>query len=218
MKKLILVALMVSLIIGFGVYSFAKSLENRANVETRPVAVAVARIPKNTIIEASMVTIKELPKEFVNEQATGSTEAVIGRITLESIEANEQILSSRLIDSSNNKNNLSFSIPQDYRALTILTNEESGVAGYISTGDRVDLVAVMLSATGVSSQMITEYLEVVEVGVKGADSKEMATSVTVLVPVQEVLKVNYALSEGKYRLVLRSLVDKTIVNPAPFPQ
>jgi len=218
MKKLILIALAISLIIGFGIYSFAKTLEGKANPETMPVVVAVEKIPKNTVIDASMITTKPFPKEYINEYSTGSTEAVIGRITLESTEVNEQILSPRLIDSSNNKNNLSFSIPQNYRAVSIQTDEVSGVAGNISTGDRVDLIAVMPTATGVASQMVAENLEVAEVGVKGNDDKKLYTAVTVLVPDQDVVRVNYALSEGKYRLVLRSLVDGKVVNPAPYTQ
>ncbi|HEY5557309.1 Flp pilus assembly protein CpaB [Acetobacterium sp.] len=219
MKKLILIALAISLIIGFGVYSFAKTLESRTNVETMPVVVAVEKIPKNTVIEASMITTKPFPKEYIHEYSTGKVDDIIGRITLESIEADEQILSTRLIDSSNNSNNLSFSIPQNYRAISVLTDEVSGVAGYISPGDRVDLVAVILNkATGVESQMVAENLEVAEVGDKGNDGKKLYTAVTVLVPDQDVVKVSYALSEGKYRLVLRSLVDEKIVNPAPYVQ
>ena len=218
MKKLILIALVISLIIGFGVYSFAKTLESRTNVETMPVVVAVAKIPKNTVIEASMITTKPFPKEYINEYSTGKVEDIIGRITLESIEADEQILSTRLIDSSNNNNNLSFSIPQNYRAVSVQTDEVSGVAGNISTGDRVDLVADMPTATGVASQMVAENLEVAEVGVKGNDDKKLYTAVTLLVPDQDVVRVNYALTEGKYRLVLRSLVDEKIVNPAPYTQ
>jgi len=223
MKKLILVALVISVITGFGVYSFATTLEHRLSVKTVPVVAAIEKIPKSTIITPEMISVKQFPTEAVHELATGNPDDIIGRITLESIEANEQILSTRLIDSSQDNNSLSFSIPQNYRAITIKTDEVSGVAGYINIGDRVDIVAVMLTGTDatkiVASQMVQEYLEVVEVGVKSSsESDSLSTAVTVLVPDQDVLKVNYALSEGKYRLTLRTVVDSAIDNPAPYIQ
>jgi len=219
MKKLILIALIVAVILGFGVYSFATALENRSNVETVPIVVALEKIPKSTIIQPSMITVKQYPPEAVHELSTDNPEDLIGRITLAGIEANEPILSTRLIDSTQDNNSLSFSIPQDFRAITILTDEISGVAGYINIGDRVDLAAVMLSGGIVSSKMIQEYMEVVEVMVNNSDDAKGAnTAITVLVPDQDVLKVTYALSEGKYRLALRSVVDSAIDNPAPLTQ
>jgi len=219
MKKLILIALAVSLIIGFGVYSFATTLEHRLSVKTVPVVVAVEKIPKSTIITPEMITVKQFPAEAVHELATGNPDNIIGRITLESIEANEPILSTRLVDSSQDNNSLSFSVSPNYRALTIKTDEVTGVAGYINIGDRVDIAAVMLNGTTVASQMIEEYLEVVEVMAnKSDDAKGVSTAITVLVPDQDVLKVNYALSEGKYRLILRTVVDSAKDNPAPYTQ
>ncbi|KNZ41638.1 Flp pilus assembly protein CpaB [Acetobacterium bakii] len=219
MKKLILIALVVSVILGFGVYSFAIDLEYRFNAETVSIVVALEKIPKSTIIQPNMITVKQFPAEALHELATGNPEDIIGRITLESIEANEPILSTRLIDSSQDNNGLSFSIPQDYRAITIQTDEVSGVAGYINIGDRVDILAVILSGTAVVSQTVEEYLEVVQVSANNSDDAEgQGTAVTVLVPDHDVLKVTYALSEGKYRLALRSVVDSAIDNPTSYSQ
>lgn len=216
MKKLILIALVITVITGFGVYSFANTLQNRLNVKTVPVVVAIEKIPKSTIITPEMITVKQFSQADVHELATGNPDNIIGRITLESIEANEPILSTRLVDSSQDNNSLSFSVPQNYRALTIKTDEVTGIAGYVNIGDRVDLVALM---TNGSSQMIEEYMEVVENGVKSSSASDTpSTAITVLVPDQDVLKVNYALFEGKYRLTLRTVVDSAIDNPAPYSQ
>lgn len=216
MKKLILIALVITVITGFGVYSFANTLQNRLNVKTVPVVVAIEKIPKSTIITPEMITVKQFSQGDVHALATGNPDNIIGRITLESIEANESILSTRLVDSSQDNNSLSFSVPQNYRALTIKTDEVTGIAGYVNIGDRVDLVALM---TNGSSQMIEEYMEVVENGVKSSSASDTpSTAITVLVPDQDVLKVNYALFEGKYRLTLRTVVDSAIDNPAPYSQ
>jgi|LGOV01.1.fsa_nt_gb Flp pilus assembly protein CpaB len=218
MKKLIVVALIIATIMGFGVYYFAKGIENEKKIETASVVVAIDEIPKNTIIENSMVELVDLPKKYIQKDAILALEEVVDRITMESIKSNEQIVYSRLIDPENNNNNLSASIPQNYRALAIQTDNVSGIAGNIGVGDRVDLVAILLNAaTGISTEMIAENLEVVTTGVKGSDDGgNQYTVVTVLVLDQDILKVTYALSEGKYRLVLRSIVDEAIINPSPY--
>lgn len=216
MKKLIILALVISVVTGFGVYSFATNLVDRLNVKTAPVVVAIEKIPKSTIITPEMIAIKQVPVESIHELANSNPDKIIGRITLESIEANEPILSIRLVDSSQNNNSLSFSVPQNYRALTIKTDEVTGVAGYVDIGDRVDLVALMPNGT---SQMIEEYMEVVENGVKSSSASDsLSTAITVLVPDQDVLKVEYALELGSYRLILRTVVDLAIDNPAPYTQ
>ncbi|MBC3888945.1 Flp pilus assembly protein CpaB [Acetobacterium paludosum] len=221
MKKLILIALAVSIITGFAVFQFASSLKGGSNQKTQPVVVAVETIAKGTMILPEMITVKQVPVDFVNALSVSNGEDVTGRITRESIEADEQILSTRLSDVNQANNSLSYAVDQNYRAMTIQTDEITGVAGYISKGDHVDLIATMINSADeskrVMSQTVIENVEVLEVGSKETTkSGDAATSVTVLVPVQSILKVNYALTEGKYRLILRSPVDGTIANPAPY--
>ena len=142
MKKLIIIALIVSIITGFAVYKYATDLKNEYVIKTKPVVVAVKKIPKNTLIEP-----------------------------------------------------------------------------HIRQGDRVDIIATMINESveskPVQSRMIAEYVEVLQVGVKSG-SEEAYSSVTVSVHVNDLPRLNYALSEGKFRLVLRSIIDEKIANPAPY--
>ena len=219
MKKLIIIALIVSIITGFAVYKYATDLKNEYVIKTKPVVVAVKKIPKNTLIEPQMIMIKEIPGDAVHALSTSSTEDVQGRIATSDIEASEQVLTSRLNDSEKVSSDLSLSVKPDHRALTIKTDEISGVAGYIRQGDRVDIIATMINESveskPVQSRMIAEYVEVLQVGVKSG-SEEAYSSVTVSVHVNDLPRLNYALSEGKFRLVLRSIIDEKIANPAPY--
>ncbi|WP_373484180.1 Flp pilus assembly protein CpaB [Acetobacterium sp.] len=222
MKKLIIIALVVSIITGIAVFQFATSLEKGKNQETQPVVTAAQSISKGTVIEKEMLTIVEIPVEMVHQLAITNQEDVLGRITKENIEADEQILTSRLSDTNQENNNLSYAIDPNYRGVTILVDEERGVAGYLTKGDRVDLIAVMSDQNGMDSQYVVENIEILEIGPKSTGDKGGEyTSVTLLVPASDVTKLHYAILNGMeetdYRLVLRSPVDNAILGSTPFP-
>ncbi len=221
MKKLIIIALIVSLITGFAVFQFATSLEKGKNQETQAVVLAIKTIPKGTVIEKEMLNTAEIPIEMVHQLAVANQEDVLGRITKENIEANEQILTSRLSDTNQENNNLSYSIEPNYRGITILVDEEKGVGGYLTKGDRVDLVTIWIkNDKTIVSEYVVENIEILKIGPSSAgDSGGEYTSVTVSVPASDVEKITYALSidqTPKYLLVLRSPVDNTILGPRPF--
>jgi len=221
MKKLVIIALIVSLITGFAVFQFATSLEKGKNPETKPVVLAAQAIPKGTVIEKEMLKIAEIPVAMVHQLSIANQDDVLGRITKENIEADEQILTSRLSDTNQENNNLSYSIDPNYRGVTILVDEDRGVGGFLTKGDRVDLVAQVLENGVVSSRYVVEDIEILEIGSKSSGDKGGEyTSVTLLVPATQVEKVHAAILTGmelKYRLVLRSPVDHAILGTTPNP-
>lgn len=223
MKKLIFIAVILAVITGFAVYYYAKQLETKFDVPKVSVVVAAKAIPKNTLIKPEMVMIKQLPQDAVNQLSAKTIEAVSGHIAKENIELNEQILTTKLNSLDKKDTGLSYQIKEGYRALTVKTDEIIGVADYIKKGDFVDIAAILISsdkAKGVSSEIVLENIEVLEVG-RNAEklpekSDEPIACITISVLATDVPKITYALSEGKYRLVLRSIVDKNIVSPAPY--
>jgi Flp pilus assembly protein CpaB len=109
--------------------------------------------------------------------------------------------------------------------MTIKTDEIIGVGHYIKKGDFVDIASILVSSDEtkkIVSELTIENVEVLEVGKNPENvaekDKEENASVTISVLASDVAKINYALTEGKYRLVLRSVVDKKIVSPAPYLQ
>lgn len=219
MKKLIIIALVVSIITGIAIFQFTSALQRGSAQKMEPVVFAVNTIPEGTVLMPDMVTIKEVPVDYVHVLAFNNIDDVVGRITKDNIEADEQVLTSRLSDVNQENNDLSYTIDPNYRALTIITDEEKGVAGYLVKGDRVDLVATIPTKDGITSQIIVENIEILEIGSNAANGKgEEYISVTVSVPINEVTKVQYALSpsDPKYRLVLRSPVDAGTVGTQNF--
>src|SRR5659263_178845 len=221
MRKLIIIALIMCIITGFSVYYYADNLEKNLKKKTLPFVVAIKKIPKYTLVVPEMVTVKQLSQDAVNVLAAQSVNDVSGRITQEDMEPDEQILTTKISEPGKKDNTLFYTIKEGYRALTIKTDEISGVAGYINKGDHIDITAIMIgkdAGTQVStSQMLAENIEVVETGVRSVDNVAgQYSSLTILVKAEDVLKINYTLSEGKYRIVLRSVLEKNIITPSIY--
>lgn len=221
MKKLIVIALVFAILSGFAVYHYATTFEQNFVVKTVPVVVAAYKIPKSTMITSEMVEEKQIPVEAVHNLSIRSKKEVVGKIAKEFFEANEQILNTKIGDPKDDNESLAFTLKPEYRAISIKTDEITGVAGHIKKGDFIDIIAVMIDEADANnrliSQMVAEKVEILEVGLNSAEKTTGAyTSVTIAVPTQDLLKINYALSEGKYRLVLRSVLDDSIANIPPY--
>ncbi|WKY45706.1 Flp pilus assembly protein CpaB [Eubacteriaceae bacterium ES2] len=217
MKKLVIIALILSLVAGFAVFQFTLSLQSQTDEESRPVVVAISDLEAATVIEQDMVELIDVPLDYVHPNSLNSLDQVVGRITKENIIAGEQILSTRLSDGNEESDGLTYAIPTGFRAVTLETDEFTGVGGYLQKGDRVDVVSTMITGQALTTQYVCENLEVLEVGAKTKkDTDEEYISVTVAVPKNEVLKLSYALTEGKYRIVLRSAVDQEYEYLEPF--
>ncbi len=220
MKKLVIISLIIAAITGFLVYNYAVNIEKQYEYPTKSVVVAKVQIPMHTIISADMLDVISLPEQAVHALSFDSTGVVVGKIAVQTIEANEQLLNSKIGELSNKSADLSFSIDMDHRALTIKTDEIIGVAGEIKKGDRIDIVSIMVTQVDgeniIQAHMIAENIEVLRIGSSRDAEPASNTSVTVSIPAQDILRISYALSEGKCRLVLRSVVDAQLLNPTPF--
>jgi pilus assembly protein CpaB len=220
LKKLVIISLILAAITGFLVYNYATNIEKQYEYPTKPVVVAKAQIQQHTIITSDMLEVVSLPEQAVHSMSSDYVGMIIGKIAAQTIESGEQILSSKIGELSDKSADLSYSIDIDQRALTIKTDEISGVAGEIKKGDRIDIVSIMLTQVDgenvIKAFMIAENIEVIRVGSSKDPEAVSNTSVTVSIPAQDILKVSYALSEGKCRLVLRSIIDTQLLDPAPF--
>ncbi len=225
MKKLIAIAIALSVFTGFAVYQYFRSMENSLKSNTSAVIVATKQIIKNTIITSDMIEERKMPVDVVNALAVTSIDEVKGRIAKEGMEPGEQILTTRIVGPETKNDLLSYSIKEGYKAMTVKVDEFIGVAGFIAKGDRVDILGI-LAQNAIISQVVAENIEVLATGIKadtsGKQGKEetgadgMYTSVTLLVPNAELVKINYVLSEGKYRLVLRSALEKGTIAPSTY--
>jgi pilus assembly protein CpaB len=114
-------------------------------------------------------------------------------------------------------------VPPGMRAVTIEVTEFSGVAGLLSPGCRVDVIATINEGNTDSrvAKTIVQNVKVTAVGQKTTAAGneppppgELAKSVTVLVPLESAEAIELACSTGRPRLVLRGGRDNEIV-PTP---
>ncbi|MHB1315739.1 MAG: Flp pilus assembly protein CpaB [Christensenellales bacterium] len=227
MKKVYLLSIFMAIVVGIAVYFFASSMQKNNQspaVSMSKVVVAVTEVPANTLILEDMVALVTLPSEGVNPYAATNLAQVVGTITQYPLLPNEQVLSPRLVEKGVDSGTLSLALAEGQRAVSVGVDEVSGVSGYITKGDYVDVIATLLTKDTAGNSVtisvsLVENLLVLEAGSKKTEENTEATgytTITLSATPEEVLKINYAATNGKLRLVLRPILDNKIVNPEDY--
>lgn len=122
----------------------------QAQVEMRQVLVAAREIPARTVLTASDLALKELPKDAVVVQAFDDPNRVVGLVTGVPVYLDQPITPNLLATSSADS---AFSIlaPDEqvgpdtpfWRAVSVMVPPERAVGGELATGQRVDLIATV---------------------------------------------------------------------------
>lgn len=190
------------------------------------VVIATRFIPEKTEIIPDMVKLADWPVEAINQLSARKLDDVIGAITQMPVEANEQVLTTRVEKSGEAGNGrMSYVLDPGYRAITLAVSEVTGVAGNISKGDYVDLIVTMLNAEyedeNPVSFFVVENIQVLSIGKKPLpdveDPSEVAyASVTLAVTPEQAIKINYADRSG-IRLILRAVLDDGITGETWYP-
>lgn len=218
-KKLLAIALTLSLVTTVLVYNYLKGAADKQSTQ-EGVSVIVAKVdilPK-TRITPDMVQEIKVPVEYVQPGAVQELRIAVGAIAREQIAAHEQIIERRLIVQGKAVG-FTGAIPPDKRAITVAVTEVTGVAGFIKPGDYVDVIVTFdAGAVGdhVSNVMLQNVLVLAvnrdpEVGVNetsatGKDIPKEAiktTTVTVAVSPDEAAKLTLAEEKGKIHMALR---------------
>lgn len=152
--------------------------------------------------------------------SVGDLMAEGSRIVLSPIEPNEPVLLAKL-SGPNGRASLSNLLSPGMRAVTIRIDEIAGVGGFVTPGDRVDvvltrdageIVEVESNAQGaegstITSEVVVSNVKVLTVG-QGADERQtqpqVAGSVTIEVTTEGAQKVALARKVGSLSLSLRS--------------
>ncbi|MBN9547637.1 MAG: Flp pilus assembly protein CpaB [Alphaproteobacteria bacterium] len=213
----------------------------RANGEERTASIAAPAPPKvefKTIVvanaplrygmELDRAKLSEIPwpQDSLPQGAFPTIDKLLAdgsRVVLSPIEVNEPVLLAKL-SGPNGRATLSNMLSPGMRAVTIRTDEIAGVGGFITPGDRVDVVLtrdagdiqeVAKNAQGaagstVTSEIVVSDAKVLSVG-QGADERktepQVANSVTIEVTNEGAQKVALARTVGTLSLSLRSAAD-----------
>lgn len=147
-RTLIILALLLTLITTFLLYQYIESLRRvpEVKIEYGKVVMAATNIPEQMKITTEMLIVKDLPKEAIHLDSTPNVADLVGRTTKVEIQANEQLLKSK-VAGDDEKTGLSFKIPENMRAIVVPTDEVSGLAGYLTKGDKVDILVTYVNQT-----------------------------------------------------------------------
>lgn len=137
------------------------------------------------------------------------------RLVLTPIEVNELVLRSKL-SGKDGRAALSNKLASGMRAVTIPVDDVSGVAGFITPGDRVDIVLIRSGET-MTADLILQNVKVITVD-QGADVRntgaKIANAITLEVTSEEAKKLALAKATGKLSLTLRAAGDQVVKSDA----
>jgi pilus assembly protein CpaB len=194
-------------------------------VATTSVVAAAADIKLGTVLAKSDLTTTQIagtpPKEAILKP-----EDAIGRGVIANIYQGEPILSSRLAPTGSG-GGLAATIPDGMRACAIKVDDVVGVAGFVTPGMRVDVLASGIPpnaepGTGQVTKTILQNIEVLSAGTdiqKDAEGKpQQVQVVNLLVTPEQAQMVSLAANQLKIQLVLRNPLDTKVqpVNGTPI--
>jgi len=194
-----------------------------AKVEFKSIVVASQPLRFGMPLDAAMLVEIPWPQDALPEGAFATIAELTAegsREVLSPIEPNEPVLLAKL-SGPNGRATLSNLLTPGMRAVTIKTDEIAGVGGFITPGDRVDVVLtrdagqieeVEGNAKGakgatIATEIVVENAKVLTVG-QGADVRQteptIAESVTIEVTEEGARKVALARNIGALSLSLRA--------------
>ncbi|MCX7614977.1 MAG: Flp pilus assembly protein CpaB [Clostridiales bacterium] len=226
MKKIYLIALLFAVLTGVAVFNYAEYLQASSRREMESAVVAINRIPENTLITEDMVELRKLPVESINPLATNKLPLVLGKISNSAIEANEQVLTSRLIKKGADEGGLAYKIPDGKRAITMAVDDISGVAGNIKKSNHIDVIAsIMMDQVKkdgtiekvAKTILLLQNIEVLSINGANSDTSKLGYSnITLAVTPEEAAKLFYAETSGKVTAVLRPILETDVKSMAPY--
>src|SRR5271157_1026291 len=189
---------------------------NAARTTVR-IALATKDLELGTILKDDDVKIEDWPGA-VPAGATARAQDLVGRGVTTAIYAREPIIESRLAPKGAG-GGLAAMIPQGMRAVAVRVNEVVGVAGFVGSGMRVDVLISGNSpgGNGTLGTLTKTLLQNVEVLSAGQDFKKdaegkpiMVQVVNLLVTPEQAEQLSLASNQTTIQLILRNPLDRQV--------
>lgn len=223
----LVIAVVIGLLASTYVYHVFRRVTQVAPQKTMTIVVADTPMQVGTVLSTSNVRTITWP---ASEPLAGSFQQVkdcTGRALITSVAANEPILDQKLAPRAAG-GGLPAAIPEGMRAVSVAVNDVVGVAGFVTPGTMVDVLATgpMPGRSAGNDNNITrtilENIRVLAAGQKVEQDRqgkpEKVPVVTLLVSPEGADKLTMASTEGKIQLALRNTIDTKMANPPPVLQ
>jgi pilus assembly protein CpaB len=202
--------------LSYATYNYVQSAPARTvSMPTQPVLVAATDLSIGAELTRDDIRTIEWPASAVPQGALSDPKDVIGRGLIMPLIQNEPILPMKLASQEAGAG-LPPAIPPGLRAVSVRVNEVIGVAGYVTPGTRVDVLATVnpgQNQQDITSKVILTDVQVLAAGTKleqrgDSDKPTPVNVVTLLVNPDESERLTLASSEGKIQLALRNPLDR----------
>jgi pilus assembly protein CpaB len=187
-------------------------------VETTSVVVARADVGTGVELREAQLETVEWPSEFIPEGTFSDVDAAGQRVLRRPLVVGEPLLESALLPIGAEAG-LASVIDADLRAVTVKVDAVIGVAGFVSPGARVDVLATLRridrKAKLPYSKVILQDIPVLAIDQKMETASngdpELVSVVTLQVGPQQAEQLIYSAHEGRLQLALRGPGDHEVV-------
>jgi pilus assembly protein CpaB len=222
-RMLILAVFALALSAAIAYYAY-RILKNRLNPsdETTQIVVALEKLPLGSRLTEQQLRLSPWPKATPLEGSFTAPSEVVGRGVVVPMSPNEPVLEAKLAPREAGAG-LTTAIPEGMRAVSVKVNDVIGVAGFVTPGTRVDVIAIGSISGDDKAQLSKVFLENVQVLAAGQNVQRDANGqpqqnvqvVTLLVSPEDSQKLALAsASESRIQLALRNPMDQQDANPA----
>jgi pilus assembly protein CpaB len=177
-----------------------------------PVVVAARNLPIGTMLKSADLTVANWPARSPVAGGFATPDELVNRGLIADMVANEPIINAKLAPADAGAG-LPPTIPEGMRAISVQVNEVVGVAGFVTPGNHVDVVATISRQENSMSRVVVSNVKVLAAGTKldqqRAQSGEpiQTTVVTLLVTPSDGERIALASVEGRLHLTLRNPLD-----------
>jgi pilus assembly protein CpaB len=201
------------------VFLIQRYISSKVTVAARPMAQVVTAemdIAPGTALESRLLKVAIWPADIIPPTAISNPQQLQGRVVLFPISKGEPILEGKLTPEGTAAG-LSGLLDPDMLAVTVKTDEVSGVAGFVNPGDRIDVLVELPKGGGHDgkehfSKIILQNLKVLSKGQVWDQTVEktpkVVPTVTLEVTPEQAEMLNLATNEGRIRLALRNQANR----------
>jgi pilus assembly protein CpaB len=186
-----------------------------------PVVIAKVDLPMAAVLKAEHLEIQEWPENYQPPGAFHSVGELEGRVLRRPFAAGEVVQGMSLL-AVGSKGGLGSVIEPNYRAVSVKVDPIIGVAGFITPGSRVDVLATVRRVDWQSKQSyakaVLQNVKVLAIDQKleevGKGEPELVSVVTLEVKLGQAEELTFMSHEGQLQLALRGPTDDEIVKTA----
>jgi pilus assembly protein CpaB len=204
--------------------SAARWLESRTSestsvsAPTAPLVVMRDSVPVGTALTDKHLGVVRWPERHVPKGAFPSVERAAGRVARRPLASGEPVLEAALLPEGS-QGGLVAVIESRRRAISVKVDPVIGVAGFITPGAKVDVIATMrridLKKKLPYTKAVLQDVKVLAIDQKLEEARNgephLVSVVTLEVDPEQAEKLTYISHEGRLQLALRNPADREVV-------